>query len=230
MTMRKYENVDVTAMLGAVMEMNTKNYKSDFKHDIERFREAATKPDGENNHLLWLSRRSGTECCVERDAYLKDIWAHRSWTYWADGETERPCAFAVWIKGMKDGRIMGDIYELDYQKHVQEIRMEACHVAAVSLRFEDGTEMHMPYTEFDKDLERLFAKHGPTTWMRCEPKDDEALSQTLDATRKLREKHSCLASDLGKPSIKAQIAKEKERIGKEAPTRAQTAKSFSLEV
>ena len=39
--MRKYENVDIVAALGAVVELNTANYKSDFKYDIEMFKEAA---------------------------------------------------------------------------------------------------------------------------------------------------------------------------------------------
>ena len=68
--MRKYANVDVPATLGAVMEVNTEHYKSDFEYDLTMFREAARNPDGENNHLLWLSRQSGTECFCEREAYL----------------------------------------------------------------------------------------------------------------------------------------------------------------
>ena len=33
--MRKYEHVDVIASLGAVMEINTEHYKSDFQYDRE---------------------------------------------------------------------------------------------------------------------------------------------------------------------------------------------------
>jgi hypothetical protein len=44
--MRKYENVDVTATLGAVMEINTKHYRSDFRYDKEIFRTAVT-------HVEW---------------------------------------------------------------------------------------------------------------------------------------------------------------------------------
>lgn len=35
--MRKYENVDIIAALGTVMQINTEHYKSDFQYDIERF-------------------------------------------------------------------------------------------------------------------------------------------------------------------------------------------------
>ena len=60
--MRKYANVDIIAALGAVVELNTENYKSDFKYDIEMFREAALQPSAENRRFLWLSRPSGTYC------------------------------------------------------------------------------------------------------------------------------------------------------------------------
>ena len=57
--MRKYENVDIIASLGAVMELNTEHYKSDFRYDMEMFMEAAQHPTEENTHLLWLSRHHG---------------------------------------------------------------------------------------------------------------------------------------------------------------------------
>ena len=68
--MRKYENVDIIAALGAVVELNTEHYKSDFKYDIEMLKDAARNPDSDNDHLLWLSRNSGTECLNMDDLLL----------------------------------------------------------------------------------------------------------------------------------------------------------------
>lgn len=79
--MRKYEDVDIIASLGAVMELNTEHYKSDFRYDMEMFMEAARHPTEENTHLLWLSRRCGTECFRERDVYLKESQASHTWTF-----------------------------------------------------------------------------------------------------------------------------------------------------
>jgi len=44
--------VDIIASLGAVMELNTEHYKSDFRYDMEMFMEAAQHPTEENTHLL----------------------------------------------------------------------------------------------------------------------------------------------------------------------------------
>ena len=81
--MRKYEDVDIIASLGAVMELNTEHYKSDFRYDMEMFMEAARHPTEENTHLLWLSRRCGTECFRERDVYLKESQASHTWAFHA---------------------------------------------------------------------------------------------------------------------------------------------------
>ena len=48
--------------------------------DMEMFMEAARHPTEENTHLLWLSRRCGTECFRERDVYLKESQASHTWT------------------------------------------------------------------------------------------------------------------------------------------------------
>jgi hypothetical protein len=162
--MRKYENADIAACLGAVLEINTENYKSDFKYDLEMFAEAARLPDGENNRLVWLSRRSGTECFHERDIYLIESQAHNSWTYYAGAmsgtmsDTVR--AYAVEVNGMENGRIKGDLYELDYPAHVGHVRKNALHVTDVSVRYADGEELHMPYKEWDGMRERLYMQHG----------------------------------------------------------------------
>jgi hypothetical protein len=82
------------------MEIGTEHYKSDFEYDPTMFREAARNPDGENNHLLWLSRQSGTECFFEREAYLVESYAHSSWVYHAKNHSEAPLAYAVHITGI----------------------------------------------------------------------------------------------------------------------------------
>jgi hypothetical protein len=82
--MRKYENVDITATLGAVAAINTDHYRNDFKYDAMAFRKAAKRPDGENNFFLWLSRKCGTECLPEREVYLIESWAHDIWHYHAN--------------------------------------------------------------------------------------------------------------------------------------------------
>jgi hypothetical protein len=188
--MRKYENVDIVACLGAVLELNTEFHKGDFKYDTEMFKEAAKQPDGENNRLVWLSRHSGTECFKERDIYLTESYAHNSWTHFNDSRSETLLAYAAHIKGTENGRIKGDLYELDYREHAGHVKANALCVVAVSVTYADGTELHMPYKEWDGERMRLYHKHGEITSSRREPKDEAVLCGIIANARAEREKES----------------------------------------
>lgn len=150
--MRKYENVDIIASLGAVMELNTEHYKSDFSYDIKMFMEAARHPTEENTHLLWLSRRCGTECFRERDTYLKESQASHTWTFHAT-TGDSILAYAVEITGLRDGKVMGNLYELDYRQHAAKLGQQALPIQEVSLKFEDGTEGRYPYEQYNHGID-----------------------------------------------------------------------------
>jgi hypothetical protein len=188
--MRKYENVDIAACLGAVLEINTEFYKSDFKYDIKMFTDAAKRPDGENNRLVWLSRHSGTECFGERDIYLIESQAHHSWTYYADARNDTIRAYAVEIKGMVNGRATGDLYELNYREYARQVQANALHVASVSVKYADGTEWQMPYKEWTEPWESLYHSHGTVTWCRRDPEDETVLSGIIENARAERESRS----------------------------------------
>jgi len=250
--MRKYENVDVLAALGAVVELNTEHYKSDFKYDVERFKEAAKHPDGDNNRLLWMSRQSGTWCVKEREAYIKGSEAHGIWNGYATiiGDinsymstvivTDRILAFAVEVKGIENGRVKGDIYELDYRDHIRHINRAALPKHTVTATYEDGTKLTLPHAEYDGKRERLYYQHGKVTDFRVDPEDASALRDILTQARDKREKEARPATfkvrvqNPKQPSIKQQIAAGKKQLAAEraaAPQRtAAKSKSNALEV
>jgi hypothetical protein len=249
--MRKYENADVIAALGAVVELNTEHYKSDFKYDIERFKEAAKQPDGDNNRLLWMSRRSGTWCVREREAYIRDTEAYNIWNGYATvlGDIksymstvvvqDRILAYAVDIKGVENGRIKGDIYELDYRDHILHINRSALPKHTVTVKYEDGTNLTLQHAEYDGKRERLYHRHGQVTSFRVDPEDTDALRDILKNARAGREKEATPAAfrvrvQNPKPSIKQQLAAGKKQLAAEraaAPQRAAAkTKSNALEV
>jgi hypothetical protein len=220
------------------MEIGTENFKSDFRYDIEMFREAARNPDGENNRLLWLSRKYGTECFRERDVYLTPSQAHNSWLYYANSRSETPLAYAVHIKEARDGRIKGDIIELDYRAHARSVEKDALHVATVTAVYADGAELHLPYGEWDGQRERFFHEHGELKSLHREPEDESALRQILEEIRGVREKEArpavfkVRAGYAEKPSIKQQIAEGRQQLSHSRaamPERA-AAKPQGLEV
>jgi hypothetical protein len=226
--MRKYENVDIVAALGAVVELNTEHYKGDFKYDIERFKEAVKNPDGENNRLLWLSRHSGTWCVKEREAYIKDSEAFNLWNGYATilGDVnsymstvvvqDRILTYAVDIKGVENGRIKGDLYELDYRDHIRELNRAALPKHSVTVSYEDGTTLTLPPKEYDGHRERLFYQHGQVKSFTPNPEDEGALRDVLKQAREKRENESRPAvfklrvKNPEQPSIKQQLAAGKK--------------------
>lgn len=186
--MRKYENVDIIASLGAVMELHTEHYKSDFRYDIKMFMAAAQRPTPENTHLLWLSRRCGTECIQERDAYLKGCYAHNAWTYYA-ATGDSVLAYAVEITGLQDGKVMGALYELDYRQYVSKLVRTALPAQSVSLKFEDGTEGRYSYEEHRYGIYELCRRHGKVETKHWEPENEDALQRLLAAARQERRQY-----------------------------------------
>lgn len=219
--MRKYENVDVTAALGAVMEINTEHYKSDFQYDIEMFQRAATEPDGNNNHLIWFSRQSGTECFVERNTHIKDTSAYNTCQYYADTK-DTILAYAVDITGMENGKPMGNLYELDYRKQAAQLKQAAHPPTEVTLFLADGTEKRLPYDEYKNSSGMsLTNRYGTIERLRFEVADERSLQQLLKQARNDRQKHRPavfkLRNSSRKPSIRAQLAEGKAAA---APQRA----------
>jgi len=237
--MRKYENVDIVAALGAVVELNTEHYKSDFQYDIDMFRAAARNPDGENNRFLWLSRQSGTYCYPERDVYIKDTAA---FNYWNGSATvlgkdtpfdkvivnDRVLAYAVEVKGIENGRVKGDLYELDYPAHIRQLNRAALPWHTVTAKYEDGTVLTLPHKEHDGQRERLAYKHGKITEYTANPENADALRIVLKVEREQREKDVRPAVFKVRvanqqPSIKQQLAAGRKELAAEraaAPARA----------
>ena len=197
--MRKFENVDVIAVLGAVVECNTEHYKSDFKYDIKAFKESVENPDSEGKRFLWLSRRSGTWCVSERETYLKNTAAFTIWNNCANiiGENcvnpmvivpDRIHAFAVEIKGLNNGRIIGDLHEIDYREHIRHLIKTVLPRHTVTAEYEDGTKLTLPHAKHDGKRERLYYQHGEIKSLKENPKDENALKNILADVRESRDK------------------------------------------
>ncbi|GHU79768.1 hypothetical protein FACS1894191_3320 [Clostridia bacterium] len=252
--MRKYENVDIIAALGAVVEINTEHYKNDFKYDVDMFKAAAVHPDGDNNHLLFMSRQSGTWCVKEREAYIRDTEAFNIWNGYATilGDIksymstvvvqDRILTYAVEIKGMENGRVKGDIYELDYREHIRQINRSALPRHTVTATYKDGTALTLSPAEHDGRRERLYHQHGQLQTLTSHPEDEGALRDILKQAREQRGKDATPAAfkvrvqnpKPQKPGIKQQLAAGKAQLDRKraaAPRRtAAKTKSNDLEV
>lgn len=136
--LNKFENVYVTASLEAIMKQNTAFYQSDFDIDKEIIKRAAESPNAGDKMLLWFSRPSGTCCIKERDAFLKDTREHNTWKFYGEQTRDRVLAYAVELTGIQDGKITGNLYELDYQQHYKHVTEQALPADNYMLIYEHG--------------------------------------------------------------------------------------------
>lgn len=143
--MRKFINCDVLTVLNEIMRHHTESYQEDFNIDKEILSEAANEKDKFDRRFLWMSRPQGTHCLKEKEVYLKDTSAHKTWRYYDEQTNDKILAYAVELDGFKDGVLKGNLYELDYHESVNSIGQLAVPIKSVKLTCEDGQEITVPY-------------------------------------------------------------------------------------
>lgn len=186
----RYEDVDVVAFLEEKMKGNTLHYQGDFECDKEMLARCAASPWKEDKTLLWLSRRNGTQCVKEHDAFLEGTEGYHMWQYYAQQEAgEKYVAFAVELTGVQDGVIRGNLYELDYEKHAEMVRGKAQPAQEVVKTFEDGfaTQAALARSSYGFWAE-LVEKHGTVVDSLGVPEDEGNLRRVLREQRREREK------------------------------------------
>ncbi len=181
--MRKFANVDIIDALAAVVERNTKHYKTDFEYDKEMFISAAKSKEPDDKNMLWLSRESGTQCVQEREAFIAGSEAHCSWTYYQG--RRNIAAFAVEIAGMEGGRPVGTLYELDFDRHAERVK----RAALLTLTFEGGDVKRFPHCKVNGRWSSLQNQYGKLEDRRYEVADEAALQALLQRERGERSKY-----------------------------------------
>lgn len=208
--MNKFENVDILASLEAIMRQNTAFYQSDFEIDKEIIQKAAASPAAEDKRILWLSRPSGTYCFREQDVFLKDTRQHNAWRFYGEQTRDHILAYAVTITGTEDGKIKGDLYELDYPQHFKHVAEQALPADTVTLHYEHGSRTQPATQRFDGYPDPQL---GEFVRGETQPNDPDALRFLLQQEQRERErlkpgdfkKHTAALHD-------SRIRREAERV------------------
>ena len=186
--MLKFENVNIIKSLKAIMQTNTKHFQSDFNMDIKTLTKAVKKQNPESKIYLWMSRPEGTWCLKEKDTFIKGTWEYNTFCYYAENTRDKILVYAVEIAGMEKRRVMGNIYELDYQKfyrHVKEVSVER---GDVKLIYENGERTQ---TAEECITEADDPDFGKFLSFENQPKDLEILCSVLQEEKCLRNHFKC---------------------------------------
>lgn len=183
--LNKFEDVDVLASLEAILKQNTGFYQSDFDIDKQIIAEKAASPNKEDKTLLWLSRPSGTYCFRERDVFISDTAPNNTWRFYKEQTRDHILAYAVELTGVQDGKIKGNLYELDYEKHYERVKNDTLAAGTVTLVYEHGTREQPADRHFDGYPDPQLGKFER---FEVQPKDPEALQSLLREEKESRDK------------------------------------------
>ena len=183
--MNKFENVDVIASLDAIMRQNTAFYQDDFDIDKRILQEAAARPGAEDRKILWFSRPTGTCCGRERDVFLKDTRQHNTWRFYGEQTRDTVLAYLVELTGKEDGKLKGNLYELDYGQHFRRVIEKSVPADNYTLVYEHGERKQPAGQYFDGNPDPQLGKFER---FEAQPNDPEALRGVLMEEQRSREK------------------------------------------
>lgn len=190
--MNKFEDVDVITSLEAIMKQNTAFYQNDFDLDRNILQKAAASPTAEDRRLLWFSRPSGTSCFRERDVFLKGTRQHNTWRFYGEQTRDKVLAYAVELTGIVNGKIKGNLYELDYPQHFRHVKEQALPADNYTLLYEHGERVQPAGQYLDGNPDPQLGKFER---FEAIPNDPEALQFLLREERRSREQ-SAVPGDL----------------------------------
>ena len=211
--MKKFENVDIVDSLRRIMNSNTKQYKSDFIHDIDKIKASALSGNADDKYLLFMSRPSGTWCVRERDAFMKDTPAYSIWNFYGEQTRDKILAYAVKVTGIENGTVKGNLYELDYQAHFKHVRAAAVQAGADLITYQHGSTP----VPANSDFPRNHPYYGEFVKSERIPVSLEELEYVLRQEHKRYENMELgnIDTHLGKPSIREQLADGKAKSAKQ---------------
>jgi hypothetical protein len=218
------------------MQTHTEHFQSDFDIDIKTLKQAAKSPNPEDKKQLWLCRPAGTWCLRERDTFIKGSREHNTFCFYAEQTSDKILAYAVELTGIEKGRVTGNLYELDYKKHYEHVKDVSVPAGDTKLIYENGERMQEAEKRITGDADPDLGK-----FLRFEeqPKDPAALRGVLWDEKYNRDHFDSgdikahiekLSGKEKKPSLRAQLAQDRETVKAAPKKQAAKTKNKGLEV
>ena len=189
--MSKFMNIDLLGNLEKIMRINTRSYQSDFEWDRETLMDAAANVDTvplRDRTYLWMSRPCGTWCVKEKDVFLEPACAHNIWSYYAGETSQRILAYAVEVMGMENKKAVGNLYPLDYRKHVESVKDAAIPADRIRMVYEKGERFENRKKPLSKQDDAVLGRYRYSEYV---PNDRRAWEAALYQEERKREMMRC---------------------------------------
>lgn len=157
-----FVDVDVLSTLQKIVEHNTDFYQTDFRYDVKKLREAAEDRGGYRG-FFWLTKKSGTWCFPERDVYIRGTNAANTWMHYGGNPSENVKAYWIGLKRVEgdDKKLIGDVVEMDYQKHLDYLCTHSFDPAYVEAVFKSPNDVRtFDYREYQENWQTIGQRYG----------------------------------------------------------------------
>lgn len=186
----RFEDVDLLGALSRIVDLHTQHYKEDFDLDKELISKLAVSDRSEDKQLLWMSRPCGTYTLREREVYLDGSHENKVWRFYQEQTNDPVLAYAISLKEVRDGKIFGNLYPLNYREHVERMKKLTCPIGNVAVAFADGNVITIPYQERRQLMNRFMPEHGAPKTMTYLPENEPELMMILKRERFKRSYHA----------------------------------------
>ena len=127
---------------------------------------------------------------TEGEVYLDGSHENKVWRFYQEQTNDPVLAYAISLKEVRDGKIFGDLYPLNYREHVERMKKLTCPIGNVAVAFEDGNVITIPYQERRQLMNRLMPEHGAPKTMTYLPENEPELMMILKRERFKRNYHA----------------------------------------
>ncbi len=188
MEQRYRKNVDLLDVLAEIVRENTRAFRGDFDYDCTKLLGAAEKEDRFDRTFYWMSRPHGTWCVLERDVFIQDSDANYIWTFY-ENEADQIRAYRVYVAGIENGVLRGDIWTLDYGAQLERIKKSAVPIQGIDVILPLCKKLHIPFEEWKSgrrskaDWEYDFLK------IHFVSKDEALLNQAITMEHQIQRRH-----------------------------------------
>lgn len=181
----KFENVNIIETLQKIMLHNTQSFQWDFENDIKRLQKAAEDKQG-CRYFLWMTHSNGTWCFEERDVYIRDTDAFNNWIRYSY-KNENVKAFAVQIDCYTGMEVEGNIFELDYKSHIEDVRRNILDAQSVEVVFKhpDSSNGYVRIFEIN-EYYYIGKSYGEAEKLHYMVSDENKLETILNHARHVR--------------------------------------------
>ena len=97
-------------------------------------------------------------------------------------------AYRVNVIEEKDGIVVGTVHPLNYREQVRRVLAHAIPVTSVTLRYESGLTVTVPFVDYPRNLPTIRPQDGGIRSVRFEVQDEAALEAALSVERQSEQK------------------------------------------